>query len=42
MMLRCLLALFLSRFRPSRRPHGKDELVVAMTQYPGTWNPLIS
>ncbi len=43
MMLRCLLALFLLAFSTVAAPAwAKDELVVAMTQYPGTWNPLIS
>jgi peptide/nickel transport system substrate-binding protein len=43
MMVRCLLALFVLAFSTVAAPAwAKDELIVAMTQYPGTWNPLIS
>ena len=43
MMFRRLLALLaLAFFAVTAPARAKDELVVAMTQYPGTWNPLIS
>jgi peptide/nickel transport system substrate-binding protein len=43
MMFRRLLALLALAFSAVTAPAwAKDELVVAMTQYPGTWNPLIS
>ena len=45
-MIRRILALFLSfaGFAPPAAvtAQAKDELVVAMTQMPGTWNPIIS
>jgi peptide/nickel transport system substrate-binding protein len=43
MIFRRLLALLALAFPTVTAPAlAKDELVVAMTQYPGTWNPLIS
>ena len=45
-MIRCLLTLAFALCAlsapASNRAWAKDELVLAMTQTPGTWNPLIS
>ena len=42
-MIRRFLAGLLALAALAATPaHAKDELVVAMTQMPGTWNPVIS
>lgn len=41
-MIRRLLSLILALGALASPANAKDELVVAMTQMPGTWNPIIS
>ena len=41
-MIRRLLSFIFALCALASPAHAKDELVLAMTQMPGTWNPLIS
>jgi len=41
-MIRRLLSIVVALCALAAPAHAKDELVIGMTQSPGTWNPLIS
>ena len=41
-MIRRILSVLLALTALAAPARAKDELVLAMTQSPGTWNPLIS